>query len=58
MTHYKVFFYCDDDRGTHYSQTMHAVNGDPTGAAERIFEVLPPLPGDIIGVIVVETYFH
>jgi hypothetical protein len=59
MTHYEVLFYCNDEQSTGYVRTVGTTGGSCVGAANFVFgDSLPPMPKDIVGVIVLPTYFH
>lgn len=57
---YKVMFYCDDEMCTYYQQTIanFGSQGCESEAAAQIFPNVPPLPKDIVGVIVQTTRLH
>ena len=58
MTNYIVTYYCNDDVTTGYTSVVRNSGGNTTGAAGHVFKTLPPLPKDIVGVIVTRQYLH
>lgn len=61
MTRCQILFYCNDDIVTYYERTVvsnNRIDDDTTGAITYVFDELPTLPKNIVGVICNTFYWH